>query len=338
MIITESKIKTPIEGCDYISANWITPPSDENATYDQLIYTLYLPFSHIKFAVGQEPLSHTENMHYQMIHEQKFDFVLSFTNEPKDDSLEANEVRSFKRLNLHVLNQTQINEHLCRSEVSLFNTKNAGAEYKHNFIYFEFDAWPKEDPASSYALKHLVSSICLIRNEMTLSRSSLKVLATDTRGGVGASALFLALYETMQDVDESFTQNNTLKQSATDIDVFSIANRLRKDREKMIEDFSTYTLLFKCLEYYGSNRGTLIQLKAIKSFEKEEKQNSSEVRTLTSNNQHTIDRNQDNNDHVEYVYHDRENVDTNMFEGYYLEHRVAGHHKYQNIEEMSEYL
>ena len=52
------KLKTPIQGCDYVNASWITPPSDDNATYDELIYTSYLPFNRIQFAVGQEAMPH----------------------------------------------------------------------------------------------------------------------------------------------------------------------------------------------------------------------------------------------------------------------------------------
>ena len=38
-------IRKPIQGCDYVNANWISPPSDDSATYDELIYTSYLPYS-----------------------------------------------------------------------------------------------------------------------------------------------------------------------------------------------------------------------------------------------------------------------------------------------------
>ena len=50
------KLKRPINGCDYINANWITPQFNDNATYDELIYTSYLPCNKIQFAVGQEPM------------------------------------------------------------------------------------------------------------------------------------------------------------------------------------------------------------------------------------------------------------------------------------------
>ena len=127
------------------------------------------------------------------------------------------------------------------------------------------------------------------------------MLATDTRGGVCASAVFLSMYEIMQDVDEAITDDNKLKNSATDIDVFSIVNRLRNDRDKMIEDFSTYKLLFHCLNYYGLNRESLNQIKpshvVIEPFEDNEPTNSGAENTPK-----------------------------------------VKHHEYVNIKEMSEYL
>ena len=49
-------LKPPIQNCDYINTIWISPPIEDEPNYDEFIYTDYLPFHHIKFAVGQEPL------------------------------------------------------------------------------------------------------------------------------------------------------------------------------------------------------------------------------------------------------------------------------------------
>ena len=324
------KLKTPVEGCDYINANWITPPTDDTATYDQLIYTSHLPFDRIRFGVGQEPLPHTEKMYFQAIHEQKFDFVLSFTNKAKEDSFEIDELRTFEGLNLHVLSRTQINEHLYRSEISLTNSNSSGNEYKHNFNYFEFDAWPKEERVGSEVIELLVSSICIMRNEIAQNKSSLKILATDSRGGIGASAAFLVMYEIMQNVDEAFTQDNQLKQSANYIDVFAIVNRLRKDRERMIEDFTTYKLLFQCLEYYGTKREFLNR-----SIPKSMNKNTRETNKRNTSRFH---RTNNVEGEIEYVMHEQKADQNDIFEDYYDDQRVVDDHKYQNIEEMSEYL
>ena len=60
-------------------------------------------------------MPNTEDMHFRMIHEQKFDFVLSFTNEPKEESFEIDEVYHFKGVILKVLSRSMINKYLCRS-------------------------------------------------------------------------------------------------------------------------------------------------------------------------------------------------------------------------------
>ena len=296
------KLKRPIDGVDYINANWMTPLCDDDPTYDELVYTSNLSVKCIRFAVGQEQMPNTTDMYFRMIHEQKFDYVLGFTTAPKDeDSFVVGDVLHLSEMTLKVLKRTMINNVLHRIEISLFNTNEDGLQYKHNFVYLECDFWPNEEVEGPEATEVLVSAMCLIRNEMTLKNASLKVLATDTRGGVCASAVFLSMYEIMQEVDEAITHDNKLKKSATEIDVFSIVNRLRNDRDKMIEHFSTYKLLFHCLNYYGLNREALHRIKpmhvAVEPLEDNEMITSGTANLASSN-----------------------------------------HHRYVNIEEMSQYL
>ena len=108
-----------------------------------------------------------------MARSRKHCFEASLTNTPKEDSSEIDELRTFEGLTLYVLIRTQIDEYLLRSEISLSNINSSRAEYKHNFIYFEFKAWPNEDLAENEVIKLLVSSI-------------------------GSSAACLVLYEVMQ--------------------------------------------------------------------------------------------------------------------------------------------
>ena len=284
-------------------------------------------------------MPNTEDMHFRMIHERKFDFVLSFTNEPKKESFAIDEVYNFKGLALKVLGRSMLNKNLCRSEVNLFNTNETGNRYEHNFIQYEFDAWPNGATTSLEAIELLVKSICIIRNEMELKKSSLKILATDFRGGVGPSAVFLAMYQLMQCVDESITHDNQLKQSAQDVDVFSIVNQLRKDRDKMIEDFSTYQLLFKCLEYYGSNIYYCNQGMQNTVTKRLNGQRSVRTEWASPSGSRDILRASNTSDvGAEYVLHKPEGDDGDIFENYYCDQKVVFNHKYQNIEEMSEYL
>ena len=161
------------------------------------------------------------------------------------------------------------------------------------------DAWFNEESPDPEAIEVVVFAICFIRSEMTLKKSSLKVLATDTRGGVCASAIFLSMYDIMQELDESINTDNQIKQcSNPEIDVFAIVNRLRKDTDKMVEDFATYKILFQCINHYGLSRQLLMLMKprhdTMETFEPD----ATTISRLSND----------------------------------------GHHKYVNIEEMSEYL
>ena len=274
------------------------------------------------------------DMHFRMIHEQKFDFVLSFTNEPKKHPFKVGDVHHLKELTLQVLERTMISNILYKTEVSL-TCNDEKAQYKHTFIYFEIDNWPSQGVEASQDTKFLVSAMCLIRNEMCLKKSSLKVLLTDNRGGLCASAVFLTMYEMMQEVDEAFTNDNELKQSVTGIDVFAIVNRLRKDRDRMIEDYSSYKLLFHCLNFYGLNRNKLNQIKPqtemVKNFEE-----NAIYEEYVMTDEHTSYANIEQMSECLHIPPLPKQDKT--FEMSEPIGPLDDHHKYTNIEQMSEYL
>ena len=335
------KLKIPIQNCDYVNANWMTPPSDASCAYDQLIYTSYLPFNCIRFAVGQEPLPRTLDHHFRMVHECKFDIVVSFTMEPSNKPFEVGKMYRFEGLTLNILNRIKINDSLHRTEFSLVNDDENRDQYKHTLIHFEFHAWPNAESISLENTEMIVSAICFIRNEMTLKQSSLSVLVTDFRGGVAASAVFLALYEAMQEVDEAFTHDNQLKKSVNDIDVFAIVNRLRKDRDRMVEDYATYKALFRCLGYYGLHRVHLNQLgRKYKIGETNEINSERLARTTTGlegGSRYDHDGRNNSDQEGVYVIDEMQRVDnTTLDESYNF--NISDHHRYQNIEAMSEYI
>ena len=255
------RLRNAIDGCSYVNCSWISQDSDEG-TYDQLIYTTYLPYFKIKFAVGQDPLPRTIKHHYSMIHENRFDFVVTFEEENTYNTpMELGKEYHFHNITVRVDNRTQLDDNLVRCETILSNVSNPGAQYEHRLIHFEFNAWPKQN--TSYEdTQNIITGICLIRSELNLEKSSLKILLHDSEGGICESAAFLALYRLMQNLDESFTENNEIKTSAEGIDVFKTVNKLREDRAGMVNSYATYKLLFLGLQYYGVNR---IALKAVKS-------------------------------------------------------------------------
>ena len=249
-------LKNPINQCDYINANMISPPSDER-TYDELIYTSHQPYKSILWAVGQNPLPKTMDHHFRLIHENRFDTIIGFTDNSSISLFESSNKYRYKDLDLKVLNQTQINHQLLRTDFTLSSDSLVGYEYKHYASYYELGGRQEEEIGSIKHAERLVSSICAIRNNIKGSQASAEVFVHDSRGGVAGGALFVVMYELMEQIDSSITEDKKVKNGAPDIDVFSIVNRLRKDRAKMIEDYETYKLLFHCIAFYGKNRATL---------------------------------------------------------------------------------
>ena len=74
---TRIKLVNPLDGCDYINANWITTAQakDEKSTTSSVSQ----PCSNISFMASQGPLPNTCSHHLQMIHEQKIDIVVMLT-------------------------------------------------------------------------------------------------------------------------------------------------------------------------------------------------------------------------------------------------------------------
>ena len=116
-------------------------------------------------------------------------------------------------------------------------------------------------------------------------------------------------------VDESFTEHNELKKGAPDIDVFAIVNRLRKDRAKMIEDFSTYKLLFYCIGNYGKNRVAYHQEVSKMGVRNLNEQIEDEATRAATASAHGLYQNEpgDNNnsvgEEIEYVMHNSDEED-----------------------------
>ena len=154
-------------------------------------------------------------------------------------------------------NTTLIHEYLFRSEIELFNT-NAKINYRHKTIYFEFTDWSAEALPSLENVYNFISAVCLVRKENGPEKDSITVLIHDSKGGISGAAIFLALYNLLQRVDEevdSFdaecvTPHDMLRAS----DIFQLVINLRKKRSTMIHTYSDYLFLFHCLNYYGQNK------------------------------------------------------------------------------------
>ena len=310
------KIKSPIDGCDYINATWLTNTS-EDSTYDELIFTTYQPYKNINFIVGQDPIPATMQHHFRLIIENKIDLVVSFGDKESPSNFNVGETYAFKDVCLKIRNRTKIAEHLCRTEMTITHTAATGLQTMHNFVYFDFVNFPKNGITSTEDAENLVKSICTIRSELKHQATSLKVFAHDSRGGVQGASTFVVLYGLMQEIDEGMTEDGQIRNEVENLDVFRAVNRLRKDRAHAIEDFCTYQGLLHCLNYYGSKRSVILQKASTKvtgtvgrDLQQEGADENSSTASTTSSD----------NDEIKYVLDDDTNEqDKDIFSGYYVD-------------------
>ena len=194
----------------------------------------------------------------------------------------------------------------------------------HRTVFFELDEATMDNITASKDTEHLVKAICLIRNELKQEKSSLKILVHDTKGGVSGGAVFLSLYQMLQTLDKSLTDDNNMKRTTTDIDVFDTVNNLRKDRAYMIHNFATYKLLFLSLTYYGENRVGLKQLQsrnvATKCRSKPFHDTQKVKVTRKPKGAHNDSHNATDTDKIEYVlYEESGDGSLHPFDEYYEE-------------------
>ena len=301
-------LKNPINNCNYVNANSISAPIDD-LTYDELIYTSYQPFKKIEWAVGQNPLPHTMSHHFRLIHQCRFEYIISFGESTSKTLFKLGNKYHYDDFEVQVLDQKEIGEHLIRTEITVSNDSIMGYQYRHHATYFEFLNWPNEPITKIEETDELVSALNTIRNEIEGEEAVKKVFVHDSRGGVVGGAVFLIMYELLEQIDSSFKEDNTLKRGSPGIDIVPIVNRLRKDRAKMIEDYSTFQLLFYCIGNYGKNRVSYLeeaQRNMLRNATLHNRYDSDADATATN---HSLYQNRPENDtyvaeDIEYVLHD----------------------------------
>ena len=254
------KLQKQIGGSDSVDANWISHNSDE-CNYDGVIYSSHIRYNCIKFGVGASPIPATILHHFQMIQDGMFDTVIGFSDEENKNPFQIGKVYHFDSLSVKIQSQVMITRNLTRSEMFLSDEQSAASQTNHRVLYFEFDAWPKTETTNAKKVTfNIVSSMCFIRDEIRNGNNpSPKIFIHDSNGGIRGSAVFLAMYQLIDEVDDSLNSENKLKKYVDHVDVYGIVNRLRNDRKMMVDDFKTYKLLHQCLGYYGLNRKSLIE-------------------------------------------------------------------------------
>ena len=297
------KLKNTTDGNDYINASWIVS-NNEDGTYDEVVYSDYIPYSKIEFIVGQTPLPNTKLHHYQMLHENKVDIelIISFAGNTK--ALATGKVYHTGNLSRRVLTATQIFQNLIMTEIEFFDTTSSNTQYKHPMTMFEIACWPTDELTDAKEANAILEAICMIRKYVKGDSNNIRIMVHDSDGGIAGAACIIALYHLLQAVDESLNEKNEIKRSASDVEVFREVNKLRYLRANMVDKFSGYKMLYQCLSWYGQNKAHFDQLKT-KSQKTSKKKRRNDANTNPS--KRTVVNNKRRNNFPDEVYFTEEN-------------------------------
>ena len=249
------KLKDMLDGSDYINASLISSlrQSDE-PSYDEIVYSSYVPTFQIQFIIGQEPGQSTLTRHFQMLHEQRVHVAISLHRGKGTKTLVLGNVSGFQHMTRKTVKKIQVSDTMCVYVFELFNTSSVETQYKTQVLFFEIFDFPKTDEFDAEDARNLLTNIASIRKQLKAKNDALKMMIYDDEAGLSGASIFVTLYQILENVDLSVNENNKLKQSAEDVNVFEVVNGLRKDRMNMVNTFGAYTFLHLCMMEYGPNR------------------------------------------------------------------------------------
>ena len=247
------KLRNASDGNDYFNASWIIS-NTEDSTHDEIIYSDYIPYAKIDFIVGQKPLRSTLLHHYQMLQENKVDVEVYIHFGSNTKPFVPGKVYHTGNLSRRVLTSNQIGKNLIMTEMEFFDTTSSKTQFKHPMTLFELTGFPKQEIDDVSDVKVILESICLIRKHIKGGSTNMRIMAHDPDGGISGAACVIALYNYLQGVDEGLNENNEIKKSASDVEVFRETNKLRHVRANMVDNFGTYKIIYQCLSYYGQNK------------------------------------------------------------------------------------
>ena len=281
---TRVKLKTPINGFDYINASWIHKVEEENIYED--VYQ-FLSTSKINFILTQDPTNDTKRHFYQMMFEQKVDVIVHICS---DGGVPKWKKKSYGNISKKMVERIKFGNNIVREEIDIY-VKYDKTVSKQRSMNYRFSAWPMNDQFEDDDSNNLLTLISLIQRDIGKESNKLTIAAHDPSGGVEGASSFITLFQMVQDLDtklkltklngnESERHEISGKREKEYINLFDKVNELRKERAHMVSTFANYQFLLSTLSFYAKNRTKFDEasLTAVKvSKEKATKANKSRL-------------------------------------------------------------
>ena len=247
------KLQAKINGCDYVNATWLSKVDQDQVHYN-MVYSDDESDANVRFILGQDPTTNARPHYYQMLHENMVAIVVQIKDQQDAKVPKIGHDREFSHMTRNILSRNKVLPNLYQSEIHLSNSNSPN---RHQFSLFELISWPRGDHSSHDEIKALMSAICFIRNKIKTQENSVNVMAQDGEGGIAGASVLVVLFHLLQKVDDYCARKFTEKDQETTINVFNEVNELRKFKDKLVNNYENYKLLFVCLAHYGINQSKL---------------------------------------------------------------------------------
>ena len=244
-------LQTPIKGSDFVNASWIQNVK-EYGLYDIKTAYGFLHWTSMNIILTQNSTPDTRQHYLQLIHEQRIDALIHIGSD--NDFPDWND-KSYGHLSSELIERTMVNDFIVREKIDV-SAMHGKSTINHTTTIYHFTAWPLNDTFSERDSKNLLIFINFVRKEIGKSTTSttFTMAAHDSNGGIGGAATFIALYQTMHDVDSKILEKDSGEDEIATVNLFGRVNELRKKRAHMIQTFSNYKFLFKTLALYASQK------------------------------------------------------------------------------------
>ena len=260
-------LKNKINGNDYYNASWITQREDKGH-YDTLRPFSYQPYEETSFIVARAPLSYSCSLFHEIIIQEKIGIVLYLNDKIHTVKEATGKVYQIDHIKRQIDSEMWIQEYLHKREVSISTESNSNI-YSHNFLEYRYNMM--DDLKSEGTVHTFMQMFCHIRSATNESSKLISFILVDEKSGCGFSGVFLTLYKALERIDNAYLEqenkNCSSLQNQAFISIYSMVSKLRFKRTKMVATFDYYKFIYRCIQYYVSNKQELSSDSALKNVE-----------------------------------------------------------------------
>ena len=260
------KLRSKANRNDYINASWIYQPSKQKE-YDSLMMHPFLPIDNIGMIVCDAPNEVSSNRYGEMIYQHDVDLILHIS---RTDSHKTGSVLALLRevpgepsdVSRKLLKSSFIEKYLVKEEWDISTER--GKTNQLTFVELKGFSLYKEE-----AIHQVLRTITFIRNKFGCDREYATMVIHDEQSGVSEAAIFAALFNLLEQLDDALLNTDGHGDKNQSIDVFRVLNDLRKKRMSMIHTFEDFSFIHQVLMYYVKHKSTYDEMLGSNLPEKE---------------------------------------------------------------------